>query len=155
MGRLVLFCGPPGAGKTTLAERLAGRLREGGYAPTVLHSDDFSRNTYDQLAERAAAALDGGDEPVVVDGTFYEREWRERFRALDSPFVVLVTADLDTCLRRNWEREESIDEAGVRTIHRALETDPPDADFTVETDVLPIGTAVDLVVRRVEEYLEN
>ncbi|MFC7165497.1 AAA family ATPase [Halospeciosus flavus] len=73
MGRLVLFCGPPGAGKTTLADRVAERLREEGYAPTVLHSDDFSRNTYDQLAERAGAALDAGDEPVVVDGTFYER----------------------------------------------------------------------------------
>ncbi len=36
-----------------------------------------------------------------------------------------------------------------------METDPPDADFTVETDILPIETAVDLVARRVETYLEN
>ncbi|MFC6905357.1 AAA family ATPase [Halalkalicoccus tibetensis] len=143
---IALICGPPGAGKTTIVAGVAERLDARGSPLRVLHSDGFSANTYGQMYERVAG--EGGD--WLLDGTFYERGFRERFRALDDVYVVHVAASLETCLRRNRAREGSIDETGVYAIYREFER--PRADLTVDTDELPVEEAVTRVVRAVERW---
>lgn len=145
-GSILLFCGPPGAGKTTLAERVRERLAGAGRAFAIVHSDEFSRRTYERMYERVAD--EGGD--WILDGTFYRGEWRERFRDLGDVRVVHVTATLETCLERNRERADAIDERGVHVVYREFEA--PDADLTIDTDEVSVEDAVRTVEREVDRW---
>ncbi|MEE6208776.1 AAA family ATPase [Salarchaeum sp. III] len=150
MSLLAVF-GPPAAGKTTLANRLAGRFD----AP-VLHSDDYNTRTYERLLDDARDRLREHG-LVVLDGTFHDPDWRAWTRDIDDAYFLYATADLDTCLRRDWERADSIGEPGVRTIHRAFrEQDATaDADFVVDTRILPEETAFALAGERVADWLSS
>lgn len=143
MTPIVVVCGPPAAGKSTIASRAHDRLAERGCEFRTLHSDDFARRTYDRLYHRIL----GTDDRWLVDGTFYDRRWRERFRDLGGVRFVLVEASLETCLERNRRRVDAIDEEGVRAMHRAF--DRPDADLVLDTEELSVDTAVDRLVRAV------
>jgi adenylylsulfate kinase len=146
---ILVVCGPPGAGKTTLATRLHRRLEADGHEFRVVHTDDLSTPVYERLFERVAAAPEAN---WLLDGTFYEREYQERVREFPDVRFVLVTADRDTCIRRNHERD-GIPERAVKAIYD--EFDRPDADFVVDTDVLRVAAAVDLVSERVREWLDE
>jgi len=143
---IVVVCGPPAAGKTTLALGLQRRLDADGREFRAVHTDDLSSPRYERLFERVAEAP---GENWLLDGTFYEREWQERVREFPDVSVILVTADRETCVRRNRERD-GIDERGVKVVYD--EFDRPDADFVVDTDILRVSKAVDLAVERVREW---
>lgn len=147
---IVVVCGPPGVGKTTVATRLRDRLADRGRAFDLCHSDEFSRRTYGQMYERVAAVP---DRDWLLDGTFYRREWRERFRALGDVRVVSLTAPLETCLRRNREREDSIDERGVHVIYREFE--PSDPDLVLDTATLSPDDAVEAALDAVERWADE
>lgn len=134
---LVVLCGLPASGKTTLARGLRERLAARGHEFDVLHSDDFARRTYERMYERVRDA--GGD--WILDGTFYRRLHRERFRRLDDCYVVWVRAPPETCLARNRAREEPIPAAGVRAMIADFE--PPRANLTLDTDALSAAAALD------------
>lgn len=123
---IILICGPPGAGKTTVAERLQERLAARGHPIRLLDSDRFSRDTYRRLYERVADS----DADWLVVGTFYKRRWQTRFERLADVVVVYLVADLETCLERNRQREDPIDEAAVHIVRR--EFDEPDADIALD-----------------------
>ncbi|RKD93487.1 ATP-binding protein [Halopiger aswanensis] len=146
---IVVICGPPGAGKTTLTNRVRERLetRDVPVAVETLHSDDFSSRTYDQLYERAR---DATAEITLVDGTFYRREWQTQFRTLPEVRVVHVTASLETCLERNRTRADPIAEQGVHVVYR--EFDEPDAEVTIDTDRQSVPEAVDRILIALEEW---
>ena len=144
---ILLICGPPAVGKTTLATRLRDRLAERGRAFALAHSDEFSRRTYERLFDRVAAAP---DRDWLLDGTFYRREWRDRFRALDDVRTVRLVAPLDVCLRRNREREDPIDEQGVHVVYR--EFDPPDADLVLDAAALTPDEAVERALDAVRRW---
>lgn len=144
---LVLFCGPPASGKTTLATRLRERLAARGREFGILHSDDFSRRPYERMYERVRDA--GGD--WILDGTFYQRIYRERFRRLDEAcYVVWIRASRETCLARNRAREDGIDEKGVHVMYSEFE--PPRSDLTLDTDELSEDAAVDRLEAAVLEW---
>ncbi|MFB6102378.1 MAG: AAA family ATPase [Haloplanus sp.] len=145
---IVILCGPPGAGKTTLATRLRDRLAARGYEFSLLHSDDFSRRTY----ERMYARVGGSDDDWILDGTFYRREWQERFRALDDTHVVWVTAPVETCLARNRTRAAPISETGVHVVH--AEFADPAADLVVDTDARSVEAALDRLETAILGWIE-
>ena len=145
---IVVICGSPGAGKTTVATRVADRLEACGEPVRLVHSDEFSRRTYERLLERVA---DGPDDVTwLVDGTFYRREWQEQFRTLGDVRFVLVTASLETCLERNRRREDAIDEQGVHVVYREFEA--PEADLEVDTDELSATEAVERVLEALDRW---
>ncbi|WP_049928765.1 AAA family ATPase [Halopiger goleimassiliensis] len=155
---IVVCCGPPGAGKTTLTTAVRDRLEGEGVDVRSYHSDDFSRGTYERLYARAAVAspsTEPAERPVVtlVDGTFYRREWQRVFRTLESVRFVRVTAALETCLERNRRREDAIDERGVHVVYREFE--PPAADLVIDTDETSPAAAAEQVTAAVGEWLES
>ena len=82
----------------------------------------------------------------ILDGTFFERAWQDRFRVLLDAHLVYLTASLDTALERNREREDSISEAGVRAMHGNFEP-PKNPDLTLDTDKVSASEAADALGR--------
>lgn len=132
---IVVLCGPPASGKTTLATGLQERLADRGHDFELLHSDEFSRRTYEQMYRRVADS----DENWILDGTFYDRTWQERFRAIGDAYVVWVTASRETARERNRARDHSLPEQGLHAMHAKFE--PPREDLVIDTDELPVTEA--------------
>ncbi len=145
---IVLLSGPPASGKTTLATRLRERLAARGHGFDLLHSDDFSTRTYERMYERVADA----DGDWILDGTFYAREIRERFRTLDDVYLVWVDVSRKTALARNGNREDPISETGLHVMHSTFE--PPRADLTLDTDDCSVGEALDRLEAAVLGWLD-
>jgi predicted kinase len=134
---LVVVCGPPGVGKSTVAELIAdrtgaARLRTDvvrrDVAPDPDYTDDERRRVYGELFERAGGAL-ADDRWLVLDGTFQYRETRDRAADLAAGFgadfeLVRVTCDEQTVRQRLAERTEDPSDAvfeNYRAIRRAFD----------------------------------
>lgn len=125
---LVVVCGLPGVGKTTVAEAVADRVNGTVLRTDVVRKQVFddpeyteaeSRLVYGELFSRAGDRLQAG-EPVVLDGTFKRAGDRERARD--------VAADCGVAFRLV---KVECDEATVRERIAAREDDASDADFEV------------------------
>lgn len=142
---IVIISGPPAVGKTTVAKALQSRLGRRGTAVRVLDSDQFSRNTYDQLYDH----LSGSTANWIVAGTFYKRRWQERFAALPDVIWIALWADLDTCLERNQDRSDPIDDQAVHVIWNEFQS--LNADLTIDTT----EESVESVVAQIVDLLES
>ncbi|MGB9964764.1 AAA family ATPase [Halobacterium hubeiense] len=138
--RVVVVCGLPGAGKTTVAERVADRLGAELLRTDVVRTDLFEepaytdaelRAVYEELFERAADAVRGGDS-VVLDGTFQHREYRERARATADDLGAAATLVKVEC-------EEDV----VRERIRERSDDESDADFSIHQQYRESFDAID------------
>jgi predicted kinase len=109
-GRLILVCGLPGAGKTTLARRLAGELGAVRFCPdewlAELGIDLYDEPARDRLEGKLwqlTRELLGRDQTVILEYGFWGREERDGKRAyareigvpvelrfLDVPFAELL-----------------------------------------------------------------
>lgn len=139
---IVAHCGPPAAGKSTVAAAAGERLEERGHGFRTIHSDEFSGRTYEQLYERVTES-DAAPDGWLLDGAFYRQSFRGPFEQLGARFVH-ATADRSTCQERNRQRDAPTDEVGVRVVHH--EFDPLDADLTLDTDELSVQTASERLV---------
>ncbi|MFB6152898.1 MAG: AAA family ATPase [Halodesulfurarchaeum sp.] len=124
--RMVIVCGLPGVGKTTVASRLADRL-DGSHLrtdvvrkelfPDPTYTTEETRVVYAEVLDRARAAVQTGS-IAVLDGTYKRHSRRVRVvRAaseLDVPLaVVRVVADRDRVHERIRSRTDDESDADV------------------------------------------
>jgi hypothetical protein len=153
---LIVVCGLPGVGKTTVAERIADRLDARLLRTDVVrkerHPDpDYTgaetEAVYDEVVDRAGAVAAAG-EHVVVDGTFRERRYRRRAaeaaEAAGAGFrIVKVECDEGIVRERIESRTDDASDADYG-VHELLRTefDPVTADHaTVDNSDDPGETA--------------
>jgi len=155
---LVLVCGLPGSGKSTVARAVAAPLRArvlrsdvvrkhlAGMDPTEHWSGGYlegpylpemTRATYQTLLDEAVAGLWAGSS-VVVDATFGSREWRERFRETAqargwSMVGIFLDADEQEVLRRMEQRAtdaHEVSDADFAVYRRAKRSFEPPAEWS-------------------------
>lgn len=129
--RVVVLCGLPGVGKTTVGEMIAERTGGRLLRTDVVRKELFAEPTYSEgetetvyatLFERAVGAAADG-RPAILDGTFRDRGLRERAAAAaeraDVPVVfVEVTCEAETAVRRIRERTDDESDAGIEDYDR-------------------------------------
>lgn len=128
---LVLVCGLPGTGKSTVAERVAERLPARLLRTDVVRKELFAEPTYtteesaavyNELFQRARDLLDSG-EHVVLDATFRRAALRKR--------AANVAADTETGFHLvRVVCSESVVRERIRKRQRH-EDDESDANFAV------------------------
>jgi len=127
---LVVVCGLPGVGKTTVSERIADRLggtrlrtdvvrKELVAEPT--YSEAETERVYEELVARAGRRLREGED-VVLDATFQRAEFRSAAAALADAVgarfrLLKVECDQATVERRIRAREGDESDADVE-VHR-------------------------------------
>ena len=172
-GRIVIVSGPPGAGKTAVARRLA-RNAEGALA-IHLHTDDFytyirkgfvdpwkpesrAQNTVvlDALAATAAIFAQGGYD-VFADGIvgpwFFDPWYAAAVAAhLDLHYVLLLPDEATTVARATSRQQPALtDPEPVRFMWRQFAELSAYAGHVVDTTALSIDDALALIQTRLAD----
>ncbi|MFH1237222.1 MAG: AAA family ATPase [Candidatus Aenigmatarchaeota archaeon] len=114
--KLILVCGLPGTGKTSVAEAIAKKTNARILSTDILrkellsnpaYTEDEKTLVYSMLFNMAGMLLKDGRN-VVLDGTFYKKELRDNVRELATKtrsglFVVEVVCD-ESVVRQRLEK---------------------------------------------------
>jgi predicted kinase len=131
---LVVFCGVPGSGKTTIATRVAAGIGAAYHIQTDTVRFMMPKPEYTQVESKlvykacmliAREAMKAGYS-AILDGTFLREEYRdEALRKLagfyDTSLVVYVACDLDTAYRRNVSRKARVPKASFLRLYSEFE----------------------------------
>ncbi len=146
MSRLVIVCGLPGVGKSTVAERVAERLGAEHLRTDAVRKEirstprydaDESRRVYAALVDMARERLEAGED-VVLDGTYgtaKHREWARSVAAeLDAAFAVLrVECEEAVATERIATREGDVSDATPETFYEIRAGfDAPESDAVID-----------------------
>ena len=146
MNTLVVVCGLPGTGKTTVARELTERLDARLLRTDVVRKDLFddpayteteTEAVYAELLDRTTAALADGS--VVLDATFrteaFRTAAREAARSVDATFRLVSVECAEAVVReRIHARSDDASDADVAVYEQFRETYDPvgDADLVVD-----------------------
>ncbi len=160
---LVLVCGLPGAGKSTLAKALA-EMRGAAYISSDAvrrealeertYSPEEKFRVYDAMLRKAGAELREG-RGVVLDATFYKRELRERARETaeraGAGFRIIECTAEERLLKERMEaREGGLSEADFGVYMKVkAEYEPVEEGHLVVDTALPLEGQLKLA----EKYL--
>lgn len=148
---LILVCGLPGTGKTTVAKRIAMRTKSSLLSTDVIRKQLFKKPAYDQkeremvygeLFSRAERSLKDGKN-VLVDGTFYRKELRDKVRKIaektGSKFRIVEVVCGERHVRRRLDKRKrtcSISDADYCVYRKIKEQFEPieDEHLVIDTD---------------------
>src|SRR5204862_6159500 len=140
----------PGAGKTTIADILTARLATLGRV-RVLSSDRLRPPVYRRIFKTLESGR-GDEEFLVLDATFFKKEWRERIEALargEKVLTVYLDCPRDVALGRNRERRVKIAERALHVVYHRME--PPDhADIAIDTAATSAEAAAEKIFAAVK-----
>lgn len=131
---IIVFCGVPGSGKTTIAKMLSETLARFGRLKLIV-SDEISGKVYKRICKLLKDHIHDIDY-LLVDATFYKKGWREMVEAIAGKGNVVTCylhCPLDTCLARNKQRNPSLPEKVIHIIHKEMER-PPRPDISIDTE---------------------
>jgi adenylylsulfate kinase-like enzyme len=121
---IILFCGIPGSGKSTIAGLLARRLAASGKVQT-LRSDELTPPVYKKIFKAVAAARDQKN-LLILDATFFKKELRRQIKLLaqgEKVITVYVDCPIDVARQRNRARQSNISEKALHIMAHRME--PP------------------------------
>jgi predicted kinase len=165
---LILVCGLPATGKSTLARNLSKRLKGILLRTDIIRKEVFPEPRYTaeekllvyNILTLIAWYLLLAKQTVIIDGTFYKKDLRDQIYKLANrsgrPFYVIQCVCSDRVIQERMSR---------RTGKRALPTDadysvylkiknefePIERDHIVVDTTRPIRGAVDFVMTQLEK----
>lgn len=118
--KLIVFCGSPGSGKTTLSREIA---KEYGF--NRISMDEMKIFRHKELIPFIVSSLQEGKD-TIVDSLYTKTAWRkELLEALENirceKVLVYMDIPLEECLKRNAGRENSLDSYIVEDIYKSIE----------------------------------
>lgn len=131
---IILFCGIPGSGKTTIADILAARLATLGRVK-ILSSDRLKPPVYRRIFKTLESER-GGEDFLILDATFYKKQWRERVEALardERVLTIYIECRRELAVKRNRERRPNIAERALHIVYHRMQ--PPESpDLKIDTE---------------------
>jgi tRNA uridine 5-carbamoylmethylation protein Kti12 len=152
---IILFCGIPGCGKTTLAKLLAERLAALG-SVQLLSSDELKSPVYRKLfgalaPGRRSASL------VILDATFYKKEWRRQVAEIagaEELITVYVTCPIEIAIQRNRARQPKLSDRVVHIMAHRMEP-PDDATITIDTNATTSSEATEKLFDLIQAIVQR
>lgn len=147
---VILFCGIPGSGKTTIAQNLVGRLEK--ISKTKLFVSDKLKPPVYKKFFRLIKENRGLYDFLIFDGTFYKKSWREKMKKLagrEKFLLIYIKCSLSVALKRNRKRSPSIPERAIHIIYRQMEI-PKRADLTINSGKLSVAESVKRALRLIK-----
>jgi adenylylsulfate kinase-like enzyme len=130
---IIIFCGIPGSGKTTIAERLQQQLS--GLGRVQLWSSDQLRGPVYRKFLKALAPDRERADFTLFDATFYKKEWRRQIRAAaggEQVITVYLECSLKLALERNRERRPNVSVKALHIVFHKMER-PENPPVTIDT----------------------
>ena len=146
---VIIFCGIPGSGKSTIAKILVEKLRQKGEVK-LLVSDEIRGKRYNRIFNWIKENLNKVDY-LIVDATFYKKEWREKVKELangKNVFTIFLYCPLKTCLERNQRRKPSFPERVIHIINAEMEK-PEKPELSIDTDKVGPEEAVSEILNKI------
>lgn len=149
---IIIFCGVPGAGKTTIANKLIPKLKGIGSVQSFT-SDELRPPVYKKFFTLLSQNL-GKSDFLIFDATFYKKAHREKIKALakrEKILTIFVDVSLKTALLRNRRRKVGIPERGVRALFDRMEK-PTRPDLHIDTERMSAQAASDTIFRLIARH---
>lgn len=139
----------PASGKSTIAKILIKKIQD----VELIVSDDISSPTYSKIMN-IIDEITGMFKYIIIDATFYNKKWREELREViderDKVYLIYVQCSLETCIKRNKEREDSIPEKAIHIIWNKFDI-PENPDIIINTDIIDPEEAVEIILSEIHE----